>query len=65
MYYISTTNAEMRVTESNNALNDWIGEGTTEDELLLDEQLSELEIEGLLGCDVDIDEHEDWRATDY
>jgi len=65
VYYGIFNNAEMRVTDPNQAFNDWAGEGATEVERLLDEHLSEFEIEDLLGCDIDIDEHEDWRATDF
>ncbi len=42
----------------------WLAESTTDDDLLLDGQLSELEVEDLLGCDVDFDEQDDWRAID-
>ena len=35
-----------------------------EDELGLDESLDALEVEDLLGHQVDLDEQEDWRAID-
>ena len=37
---------------------------TADEDFLLDDQLSELEVEDLLGCDVDFEEHDDWRAID-
>lgn len=39
--------------------------GPAEEELVLDEHLSELEVEDLLGHDVDFDEHDDWRIIEY
>ena len=46
------------------ATSSWLADSSDDEELLLDEQLSELEVEDLLGCDVDFDEHDDWRAID-
>jgi len=48
----------------NQASSNWIADGAPDDEFLLDEELSELEVEDLLGCDVEFDEHDDWRAID-
>lgn len=50
--------------EPNKASSFWIAESPTDNDFLLDEQLSEFEVEDLLGCDVDFDEHDDWRAMD-
>ena len=50
--------------EPNNAFNVWLADGMADEDFLLDEQLSELEVEDLLGCDVDFDEQDDWRAID-
>lgn len=50
--------------EPNQASSSWAAEGTADEEFLLDEELSEFEVEDLLGCDVDFDEHDDWRAID-
>ena len=43
----------------------WVEDTSPEDELMLDEHLNELEVEDLLGHDIDFDEHEDWRAIDF
>jgi hypothetical protein len=43
----------------------WGAERAAEEDLMLDEHLSELEVEDLLGRDVDFDEQDDWRATEY
>lgn len=50
--------------EPNKAISGWIAESTSDDEFLLDKQLSEFEVEDLLGCDVDFDGPDDWRAID-
>ncbi len=50
--------------EPNDAPNGWLADGTTDEDFLLDDELSELEVEDLLGCDVDFDEQDDWRAID-
>lgn len=50
--------------EPDEASNRWIADSTMDEEFLLDEQLSELEVEDLLGCDVDFEEHDDWRMID-
>ena len=50
--------------EPKSAAGGWLADATGDEDFLLDEQLSELEVEDLLGCDVDFDEHEDWRAID-
>ncbi len=42
----------------------WLADSAADEDFLLDEELSELEVEDLLGCDVDFDEHDDWRAID-
>ena len=39
-------------------------DGITEEELVIDESLDELEVEDLLGHQVDFDEEDDWRALD-
>lgn len=50
--------------EPNNAASSWLADSTADEEFLLDEDLSELEVEDLLGYDVELDEHDDWRAID-
>ncbi|NNC65876.1 MAG: hypothetical protein HKN84_13920 [Gammaproteobacteria bacterium] len=50
--------------DPNNAASGWLTDSTADEEFLLDEDLSELEVEDLLGYDVDFDEHDDWRAID-
>lgn len=47
------------------AASGWTAESATDEDFLLDEQLSEFEVEDLLGCDVDFDEQDDWRAAGY
>ncbi|NIW24368.1 MAG: hypothetical protein GWN29_07260 [Gammaproteobacteria bacterium] len=50
--------------EPNDAASRWLAEAATDEDFPTDEQLSELEVEDLLGCDVDFDEQDDWRAID-
>jgi hypothetical protein len=40
-------------------------DGLTAEELYGEESLNEIEVEDLLGHDVDFDEKDDWRAIDF
>jgi hypothetical protein len=64
VYYGISTITEMSAMEPNNAASSWLADSTADEEFLLDEDLSELEVEDLLGYDVELDEHDDWRAID-
>ena len=64
MYYGISTLMEIYEMEHDSAANGWPADATSDEDFLLDEELSELEVEDLLGCDVDFDEHDDWRTID-
>jgi hypothetical protein len=64
VYYGISTTTENRAMDPDKTASHPAVEGLTEEEILGEESLNEIEVEDLLGHHVELDEQdEDWRAT--